>query len=71
MSKRKESLDSKIESGLMTSAEAGSYLRCNTDTLRVLVREKQIGHYKLGHRYMFRKEDLDAYINSNRIDPVK
>jgi excisionase family DNA binding protein len=71
MSKRKEIIGSKVESGLMTSADAGHYLRCNQDTLRKWIEGQGIAYYQLGHRKMFRKEDLDAFIERHRVDHKK
>lgn len=51
---------------LLSVAEALKYLRLSSSTLARMRRDK-IGpvYVKLGNRVLYRKSELDAYINSN------
>jgi len=50
------------ESNLLTLAEAADYLRCSRSKLYKCIERRELNHFKLGNRAMFRREDLDSYI---------
>lgn len=55
---------------LLNYKQASAYLHLSEFTLRRYVSEKKIKHYKLGSRVFFKPEDLDAWINSKRVEAV-
>ena len=48
---------------------AATYLGVPAGTVRTFVAQRTIPHYKVGRRVMFRREDLDQYIDQHRRDP--
>ncbi|NRR04565.1 helix-turn-helix domain-containing protein [Brevibacillus sp. RS1.1] len=46
----------------LTVKEAAVYIRISEYTLREAVRKKQIPHYRIGSRILFRKAALDEWI---------
>ena len=52
--------------------ESGSaYLGVNVRALQRLVREKKIGHTRLGLRTLFSQEQLDEYIAACTVNPER
>jgi excisionase family DNA binding protein len=54
---------------LLTVPEVAVYLRLSVHTVRNWVCQNKIGFIKLGGRVLFRKEDLEDYIQSKFISP--
>lgn len=46
----------------MTVKEAAPYIGSSEYKLREMVNNKEIPHYRIGNRIMFRKEKLDEWI---------
>lgn len=53
-----------IQSPLLNLKEAACYLHVAPDTLRMWKRERRISCYKMGSLLMFKKEDLDEFIEA-------
>jgi excisionase family DNA binding protein len=47
---------------LLTTAEAAEYLRCHRDTLNALWHAQKLKKTKVGSRAMWRRSELEAYI---------
>jgi len=45
---------------------AASYLGVSTSFIRTLVAQRSLVHYKLGGRVMFRRTDLDQFVDKNK-----
>jgi excisionase family DNA binding protein len=45
---------------------AASYLGVSTSFIRNLVAQRRVVHYKLGGRVMFRREDIDRFVDQNK-----
>ena len=45
---------------------AASYLGVSTGAVRNLVGQRSVEHYKIGRRVMFRREDIDRYVDQNK-----
>ena len=56
---------------LLNLTEAASYIKCKPSTLRNNLAVKVIPTYKLFRKFYFEVEDLDKYIKSQRVEPVK
>ncbi|MBL4888928.1 MAG: helix-turn-helix domain-containing protein [Candidatus Lindowbacteria bacterium] len=54
----------------LTSKEAQEYLKISSVTLWRLVKEGQLPVYKIHNRNRYRKMDLDAFMEANRVGPV-
>ncbi len=50
---------------LMTIQETAQMLRISPVTLRLWTYQKRVSSVKLGRRVLFRKTDIDNFINSN------
>lgn len=54
----------------MTTEEAAEYLRVSNDWLRRLRSQGKGPRYaKLGNKVVYRKADLDAFVNANVVTP--
>ena len=53
----------KLNSNLLTVSEAADYLRLKTSTIYHYVHHNKIAFYKVGSRVLFKREDLDNYLN--------
>lgn len=51
---------------LLTKKEAWKYLRISSQTLENLMRQKQISFIKLDRKVLFKKADIDKFIESKR-----
>jgi len=54
-------------SQLLTRKEAASYLRISVPSLQRHIRDRRIVCVRMGSRVLFRREDLDACLQSNAI----
>jgi excisionase family DNA binding protein len=55
-----------MEPGYMTLPEVAKYLGTSEDTLRGWVRKKRMPYHKPGKTLLFRKADVDAWMNRYR-----
>jgi len=60
--------DKTRESGLMKVAEAAAFLRLKISTIRAWVLKRKIPYIKLGGKVLFRKADLEAFVDKNVIN---
>jgi excisionase family DNA binding protein len=52
-------------------AQAAAYLNVSERFVRRLVAERRIAFHKVGHFLRFRAEDLDAFLEAGRVEPVE
>jgi excisionase family DNA binding protein len=57
-------------SELLDVAGAARYLGVTVVFVRRLVLERRLRYYKLGKFVRFRTEDLDAFVESGRVEPT-
>ena len=55
----------------LTLAQAAAYLNVSERFVRRLVAERRIAFHKVGHFLRFRAEDLDAFLEAGRVEPVE
>ena len=56
---------------LMTTKEAASYIGISYQTLRTMMHNREIPYYKPnGKLCFFKREDIDAWLTSNRISSM-
>ena len=55
----------------MDCAQAGEYLGTGERFVRRLVAERRIPFVKLGKLVRFKPDDLDAWIEANRVEPLE
>lgn len=60
----------KTKSGLIDYKEAADFIGLAEFTLRRYVSEKKIPYYKIGSRVFFKPEELEAWINSRRVEAI-
>lgn len=53
------------QSYLLTVKEAAKYLRLKESTIYHYVHKNRISFYKIGSRVLFKRDDLDLYIENN------
>jgi excisionase family DNA binding protein len=51
----------------MTSKEAAAYLKVSIQTLYRIAKTKKLKSYKVGKVARFKQEDIDKYVDGNRI----
>ena len=56
------------EQRLMTINEVASLLSVKVSWIRAAIFKREIPYIKIGHHVRFKKEELTAWIKSNRID---
>jgi excisionase family DNA binding protein len=56
-----------VENDLLTKAEALKYLRISNRTLYLLMKRHEFPYIKLGKRVLFRRTEIDAYLESKTI----
>ena len=52
--------------GLMIATEVAQYLNCSISTVRRLVMNSRIPHFRLGKLVRFRRSDIDAWLSHHR-----
>lgn len=52
---------------LMTRAEVLEYLRISNMTLHRLMKDHKFPYIKLGKRVLFRREDIDKYLEAHMV----
>ncbi|WP_245959485.1 helix-turn-helix domain-containing protein [Neobacillus piezotolerans] len=55
----------------MTVKEAAPYIGSSEYKLREMARQKQIPHYRVGNRIMFRKTSLDVWISKQEEENLR
>ncbi|WML46444.1 helix-turn-helix domain-containing protein [Neobacillus sp. PS3-40] len=55
----------------MTIKEAAPYIGSSEYKLREMARQKEIAHYRVGNRIMFRKVMLDEWISKQEQENVR
>lgn len=53
----------------LSKREAAAYLRRCTRTLESLVAAGELPAYRVRGKLLFRRSDLDAYVDTRRVDP--
>lgn len=56
-----------IKRTTLTVMEAATYLGVSPDLIYLLVREGKIIHFRLGRRILFKKEELDKWVQSQMV----
>jgi len=56
-----------FENRLITKKEVQEYLRISSATLDRLIKNKNIPHIKLGRRVLFKKSDIDKFLESKKV----
>jgi excisionase family DNA binding protein len=56
-----------MESNLLTKEDVEAYLRIGRRTLDRLIKTREIPFIKLGRRVLFKKVDIDAWLESKRV----
>ena len=54
--------------GLLSSSEAAQFLGKSQHWVQVNRKRLGIPHYKIGGRYYFKREELEAWLNLNHIE---
>jgi excisionase family DNA binding protein len=52
-----------------TKKQAASYLHCSEDTLHKLLAEGALQAFRIAKKLLFRKSDLDAFVEQRRAYP--
>ena len=52
--------------GLMVATDVAQYLNCSISTVRRLVMNSRIPHFRLGKLVRFRRSDIDAWLTYQR-----
>jgi excisionase family DNA binding protein len=55
---------------LMTMRQAQEYLHLSRTTMYKLCNERRVRFFRLGHRLVFRRRDLDVYVESCAVEPI-
>ncbi len=55
---------------LMTKAEVLDYLKISLPTLNRLLKRTAFPYFKLDRRVLFRKRDIDAYLEAHMVKPI-
>jgi excisionase family DNA binding protein len=67
----KENQTYNINGHLLNIDEAAERLNISAHTVRALVRQRKITLVRLGTRILFRPEDLEDFIKSNLVQPLR
>ena len=57
-----------MDKEILIIQEAAEYLRISVTTLRRYAYERRVTHYKLKGRIIFRKADLEKFLDSKRVE---
>ena len=57
-----------MDKDILIINEAASFLRVSATTLRRYIASRQITFYKLQGKIIFRKTDLEKFLDSKRVD---
>ena len=58
-----------VDSPYLTFPEALEYLRMGNTALRQLVRNRKIRYIRQGRKILFRRTDLDAFLDAKAVEP--
>lgn len=58
------------EQDLLTIEEAAARLRMSVRYVRRLVAERRVAFHRIGRSIRFKADDLDAFIESGRVEPL-
>lgn len=50
---------------ILTLKDLAIYLKCSTSTIRSLIRNKQIPHFRIGVKIYFRSSEIEKWIGEN------
>ena len=53
-----------MEKATLTVSEVAEYLGVCPDTVYAMVRDRQINHFRVRNRILFRKESIDAWMDT-------
>ena len=56
-----------MQNDLMTKAEVMAYLRISKQTLDKMMKAREIPFFKLKRKVLFRRSELDRWLESNRV----
>lgn len=56
-----------IEDEILTKADVLKYLKISHATLQELMREREIPYSKLKRKVLFKKSDIDAFLESKKV----
>lgn len=51
---------------VMNIKQLAFYLGCGESSIRKLIRNNAIQYYKIGNRYLFKKDDIDNWIETSK-----
>lgn len=54
----------------LTIGEVASLIKLSDAAVRNLVRDRRIGHYRIGKRLMFTVEDVATFLEGRRCSPL-
>ncbi len=54
----------------LTPAETAALLRVSMTTLRKMLRERRLRHFKVGRRIRIARADFDAFLDASRVETV-
>jgi len=60
-----------MTSPLLTVEEVLERIPISRRTLSTLIKERSIGHLRLGRRIYFSEEDIAAFLASRHVDPIE
>lgn len=60
-------LSPEMERELLTKAELMEYLRISRGTVDKLIKRREVPFIKLGKKVLFRKKEIDAWLESKKI----
>lgn len=52
---------------IFTVKEVANYLNCSVSSIRTLVRNKEIPHFRIGSKLNFNKEAVDNWVHNQEI----
>ena len=56
-----------MDEKLLTVKDLAAYLQVCPTTIYRILRRARLPHYRVGNRWRFRKEEIDAWLEENRV----
>ena len=56
---------------IFTVKEVANYLNCSVSSIRTLVRNKEIPHFRIGSKLNFNKEAVDTWIHNQEVQNMQ
>ncbi len=56
---------------IFTVKEVANYLNCSVSSIRSLVRNKEIPHFRIGSKLNFNKEAVDNWVHNQEIQNMQ